>query len=336
MIVGDNGHGKTNLVEALYVSLTTKSFRAHKLGETIARGKDQARLRVRVLSDGMIREHRATLGRAGRSFLIDEKKPATYAAYAARTPIVLFHPGELELSQGGGAQRRKLLDRLLLYVAPSKTAALSSYTRALKERQTVLEEEGPRAASLDTFEELLIRYGIELVRARWEIFARLAPRAEEAFVRFGSPGRTLTVSYVTNVPGDPESYAMLLQKNRVVDARRSSASIGPHRDDLQLAIDGEGARGYASQGQHRALVMALKMAEVDVLEAHEGRAPIFLLDDLSSEFDASRLESLLRALRERRAQMIVTSTRREIFADALTASDARAFRMVHGAWDVDA
>ncbi len=330
LVVGENGHGKTNLLEALYVGLTTKSFRAHKLGETIARGKEAARVRVRIEADGITREQRANLGFSGRSFLIDEKRPDTYATYASKTPLVLFHPGELELSQGGGAHRRKLLDRLLLYVAPMATSALTAYAKVLRERQSLLEEGTAGDRELVTFEELLVRYGREVERARREIFGLLAPQAVAAFRRFGSPGKMLALDYLTNVPEDDEAYLRMLRVNRSVDARRSSASIGPHRDDLVLSLDGAHARGFASQGQHRALVMALKMAEVGVLEAKYGTAPIFLLDDLSSEFDAARLTALLEALAERDAQMFVTSTRKELFAEALRHEDARAFEMTNG------
>ena len=312
VIAGDNGQGKTNLLEAIYVAATSKSFRTTKPGDLVAHGGTVASVRIVVREDEERREQSVGVQKGARLVRIDGKRPPTLAAYAVKTPIVVFYPGEIALSMGSGAERRRLLDRISLYLSPPSLSELEAYTRALRERQKVLETRGLHARDLEDFEELVVRHGLAVTTARRESSRMLAIAAIAAFERIAAPGLTLTVRYVSSAPDDAQKYREALISWRSADARRKSATIGPHRDELALEIDGHRVRGVASQGQHRAVVLALKAAEIEVIGDARGVRPILLLDDVSSELDRSRTSALFSFLQEQRGQVFLTTTRPEL------------------------
>jgi DNA replication and repair protein RecF len=321
VVAGDNGQGKTNLLEAIYVAATSKSFRSGKPGELVAHGGEIASVRIAVREssgetgsddDASRREQSVGLKAGHRLAKIDGKRSPTLAAYAVATPVVVFHPGEVALSMGASGERRRLLDRIALYMNPSSLAELSSYTRALRERQRALEVRGVLASDLPAWEELIARHGLAVTTARRQAAEELAVAAVGCFTRIAAPGLVLTASYVSNTPAGEPSYREALATWRPTDARRNSATLGPHRDDLALAIDGHRVRGVASQGQHRAVVLALKAAEIEVIARARGVRPVLLLDDVSSELDRARTAALFVFLSEQRGQVFLTTTRPEL------------------------
>jgi DNA replication and repair protein RecF len=312
VISGDNGQGKTNLLEAVYCLTTSKSFRATKPGELVRHGDAVASLRATIALGGERREQSLGLADGGRHAKIDGKRPATLSAYAVSTPAVVFHPGEVALSMGGGSERRKLLDRTSLYLSPTSAGALERYTRALRERQKALEQRGPSASDALSWEELMVRHGQEVQRARAESANRLAEGARAAWTRIAAPRTTLDVAYVPGSPEDSLAFQDALRASRARDARRGTASVGPHRDDLALTLDGRPVRGVASQGQHRTVVLSLKAAEVEVVSAARGVRPLLLLDDVSSELDRERTSALFAYLEHLEGQVFLSTTRPEL------------------------
>jgi DNA replication and repair protein RecF len=314
VISGDNGQGKTSLLEAIYFGATSRSFRTSRIGELIAHGESVASSKLLVGQDEGTHEQSVGLSSAGgaRQARIEGKRPPSLAAFAARTPVVVFHPGEVALSTGASSERRKLLDRVVLHTAFSKMGDLAAYTRAMRERQQALEARGDRASDLIEWETLMVRHGSAVCAARSEAAARIAEISQIAFDRIAAPGLNLIVRYLTNVPSDLQTYATLLASSRARDRIRKSAAIGPQRDDLVLEVDGHSARHVASQGQHRAIVLALKAAEIDVIATARGIRPILLLDDVSSELDRTRTVALISFLGEQRGQVFLTTTRPEL------------------------
>jgi DNA replication and repair protein RecF len=312
VVSGDNGQGKTNLLEALYVAATSKSFRTAKLGEIVGFGAELASVRATLRSDGETRVQSVGLKRGARLVRIDDKRPPSLAAYAVRTPIVVFHPGEMTLSMGASSERRRLLDRTSLYMTPQSMAEVDAYTRAMKERQRALETRGIHASDLPEWETLVVRHGLAVMAYRARAAELVASKALEAFARIAAPELVLSASYAPSAPADEQAFLSALAERRGADMRRGSAGVGPHRDDLALAIDGHPVRGVASQGQHRAVTLALKSAEIDVVGQVRGVRPILLLDDVSSELDKARTAALFSFLREQRGQVFLTTTRPEL------------------------
>ena len=312
VVAADNGQGKTNLIEAVYVLATSKSFRSSKMTDVVAFGADLASVRGRIVEDGDVRVQSVGIRAGARMVKIDEKRPSTLAAYAVRTPMVVFHPGEISLSMGASAERRRLLDRTSLYLEPAAMDELESYTRALRARQRTLETRGPTAKDLAEWETLCVRHGLALMGHRARAGELLAAGAKAAFVRIAAPELQLEVAYAPGAPRDESSFHSELERRRAIDLRRGSAGVGPHRDDLALSISGHPVRGVASQGQHRAVTLALKSAEIDVIGAARGVRPVLLLDDVSSELDRERTAALFSFLRDQDGQVLLTTTRPEL------------------------
>ena len=312
VLSGDNGQGKTNFIEAVYVLCTSKSFRASRPGELVAHEGEIASVRATLREEPDVREQSVGVRAGARLVRIDGKKPVNLAAYAVRTPVVVFHPGVVSLSMGGGTERRRLLDRVALYSSPGSLSDAESYARAIRERQRSLEMRGIDSADLDHWEELVVRHGMAVSLARAEAASSLACAATNIFARIGAAREPLRATYARNAPVDANEYSAELARRRAQDARRGTASLGPHRDDLFLQLGAYPVRGIASQGQHRAVVLALKLAEIDVVGEARGVHPILLLDDVSSELDSDRTASLFSFLQEKRGQVFLTTTRREL------------------------
>jgi DNA replication and repair protein RecF len=332
VISGDNGQGKTSLLEALYFVAVTRSFRAEKLETLIQEGREFASVRARIQDGDHTREQRATIGHKERSVLLDGKKPERLASYATRTPAVVFHPGDLELVNANAAARRKLLDRIALYVDPSSSDSRLRYTRATRERKSALDLRGPGARELDAFEQIMAEQGSRFARARAEAARRLLEALQPAFASMADPGLRLRAQYKPGGSEDAAEFERELLARRLRDARQRGASFGPQRDDIQLMVDGRSARHHASQGQQRILTLSLKVAELDCVRDARRAHPVLLLDDVSSELDPARTGAVYAFLRETQSQVFVTTTRPELFPTPGVSSLERAdWLLVSGA-----
>jgi DNA replication and repair protein RecF len=340
VIAGNNGHGKTSLLEAIYFAATSRSFRTHRPAELIRHGAEVASATARFVEvegplPSLAREQTAAIQGRGCSVRIDGSRPSSLAEYATRSPVIAFHPDELALSSGPAAGRRTLLDRLALFMAPASADHRARYARALKARQSLLHRgEGGAldSAEIEAFEELCAVHGAALTRARADAARALEPEILSAFRRIAAPELTLSVAFAPGGAGDPDEARAELRRQRRRDAHRPSPGFGPHRDDLTLCFDGHPVRVVGSQGQHRALTLALKAAETSAIAAARGLSPILLLDDVSSELDPDRTSALFTFLSLSHGQIFLTTTRRElIVTPGLDPSVRRDFRVEGGA-----
>jgi DNA replication and repair protein RecF len=309
---GDNGQGKTNLLEAVYVLATSRSFRTPRLQEAIEVGSEVASVRGQVREDVDVREQSVGLRGGRRLASVDGKRPSSLATYATTTPVVAFHPGVVSLSSGSSSERRKLLDRVALYRSPGSLGNVSDYARAARARQRLLETGGEMARGLDEWEEVMVRRGLAVREARGEAAAQIGAAAEEAHAGIGPAGLRLRADYEPGAPEDAEAFRAALVAGRRKDRARGSAGAGPHRDDLLLRFGDTPVRGMASQGQHRAVVLALALAEMAVIGRGRGVHPVLLLDDVSSELDRDRTAALLSELMRHEGQVLLTTTRPEL------------------------
>jgi DNA replication and repair protein RecF len=321
LIFGDNGQGKTSVLEALYLVATTRSFRTERLAQVLQSGAAEARIAASVREGSFERALGLRLGQRGRSVELDGKRPKTLSSYAVRTPVVVFHPRDLELVTAGASERRRLLDRLILYADPAGAEAARRYGEALKERQRLLDTRGVSAAELGDFEHVAAEHGARFSQARAEAALRLLPELASAFRSIATPGLELGASHVAAGSSDPLAFEQELRARRAEDCRRGRPSFGPQRDELALAIDGRAARSDASQGQQRLLSLSLKLSELRCIERSRRAHPVLLLDDVSSELDATRTASVLALLEASRGQIFITTTRPELF-ESFTKSGA--------------
>jgi DNA replication and repair protein RecF len=331
VVVGDNGQGKTSLLEALYVCATSKSFRAERLAALVREGDERASVRAVVEEDGLAREQRVTLTRRSRQVELEGKRPASLSSYATRTPVVIFHPADLELVSGAASLRRRLLDRVVLFVDPVGAEARRRYLEALQSRQRALEERGPHARELTPFESVMAESGARYALAHRRAAESLSRALGEAFGRLAASGLSFEARYVGAGSEDPPAFMAALAERRAVDARRKSATFGPHRDELELELDGRSARHHASQGQQRLIALGLKLAELECVRQARGAEPILLLDDVSSELDPGRTGAVYDFVRDSACQIFVTTTRPELFLPTVRSpSDAAIFTLTGG------
>ena len=334
VIAGDNGQGKTSLLEAVYFAATSKSFRTSRSRELVSHGRESATVKARFVEARgemapLAREQVASVHKSTVQVRVDDNKPDSLASYATLSPVVVFHPDDLVLSTGPAAGRRRLLDRVGVYLDPTSLAQGSRYARALKARQELLRR-GAGDIEVDAYEAVCAESGAALGRARQRAAADVARDLVEAFSRIGSPSLALTARYAPGGDTDPQRMKEELRARRGSDARRPTAGFGPHRDDLVFEIEGHAARAVASQGQHRAITLALKAAEFAAIRAATGLEPLQLLDDVSSELDPDRTAALFSFLATARGQVLLTTTRAQMVLEQLPATAERAVFHVSG------
>jgi DNA replication and repair protein RecF len=337
VVSGNNGHGKTALLEAIYFAATSKSFRTARAPELVRHDERITSVRARFVETSptlppIAREQLAAIEVKKVSVRIDGNKPATLGEYATRSPVVVFHPQELELSLGAAGGRRLLLDRLALFRDPRSAEHRARYALALKSRQQLLRKEEIDEGAVEAFEQLAAKHGAALTRARRDAAEALEPALLDSFARIAAPGLVLTAVYKAGGSDDEAEALAELQRHRLRDAHRPTAGFGPHRDELELELAGHAARTVASQGQHRALTLALKAAETTAIARARGVQPILLLDDVSSELDRERTEALFVFLGQAVGQIVLTTTRPELIrAPGIDASERTDLALENGA-----
>ncbi|GEN07865.1 DNA replication and repair protein RecF [Myxococcus fulvus] len=317
--VGQNGQGKTNLLEALYFLATLKPLRAGRLSELVRWGTQTARVSGRFLLKGAEREIAVEVGGGTRQAFVDGKKAASLEEYFGGVSVVAFTPDDLEVVKGGPDSRRAFLDRAVFNRFPAYLRESREYARALKNRNRLLREGGAvDPAYLDAYDETLAKAGARIYSRRRALMAELAPRAQATFA---SIGRTVDPAVYGYHPAhlacdfataDEAALASSLRESLTArmrrDLDRGFTSVGPHSDDVSVTLGGRSARAYASQGQQRALVLGWKIAEIENLESCTGFLPLLMLDDVSSELDPERNAYLMDYLARSGAQVFLSTT----------------------------
>ena len=342
VLVGPNGQGKTNLLEAIFLLCTLKPLRATRHAELVRFGAERARVEGQFEGPGGVREVAVEIGPDGRTAFLDGKALASadrLDAFFEGRAAVCFSPDDLLLVKGGPEQRRRFLDRAAFNRWPAVLGEAREYLRALRERNAALRSFDP--AVEESFRAPLVRAGARLTARRIALVGELAPRVAEAFAGISgpdAPSARLAYRPAAGVPPDgtePEIAARLeeaLAQRIGRDREKGYTSAGPHMDDLTLALGGKGARPYGSQGQQRALVLSLKIAEIENLRERQGRPPLLLLDDVSSELDPEKNAHLLRHVSSLEGQAVLTTTDRRLLAPA-AGPDAVFYRVRDGAFE---
>ena len=315
VIVGPNGAGKTNLLEAVYFGCTGRSPRTSNDRDLLRRGAAAARVTVSTVDDeGGEHELEAAFQPGEPKLLrVDGSAVENLWSTEVRPLISVFLPERLELVKGAPANRRAHLDQLVAALWPARGATRMAYSRALQQRNALLGRirSGNAAPdSLGAWDSELAGHGAELMAARAETIELLAPRFTARATDLGLPEHAEVVYRPRSHADSAEGLAQELHERRAADLERGFTAHGPHRDDLRLLHAGEPLRGFGSQGQQRAGLLALLFAERDLLADQRDRRPLMLLDDVMSELDADRRALLAELLREG-GQGIVTATELE-------------------------
>jgi DNA replication and repair protein RecF len=299
-VIGANGEGKTNLLEAVGYLATLASFRGAPGDALIRSGAELALVRAEVEREGRTSLLEAELRAVGRDRVLVNRQPLKRARDLLGTVrTTVFSPDDLALVKGGPAERRRMLDDALVACAPRHDATRSDLERILRQRTTLLKQAGGRLtseveATLDVWDAKLAEVGEVLGAARAKLVARLKPVVGKAYDDVATAGAHVTVTYAA--PWRDDGLAVALAAARTEDLRRGVSTVGPHRDDLVLTVHGLPARTHASQGEQRSLALALRLATHAVVTEVTGSTPVLLLDDVFSELDADRSAALLEHL----------------------------------------
>ncbi len=316
VFVGDNGQGKTNLLEAIYVIATLRSFRTAKLTDLIAFGQPEAKLGARVIKDDLVRVYEVDLAPGARKVRLDGKVARPLARYFGGFNVVVFTPEDLALPRGSPGDRRRFLDRGVFNFEPGYLAIATDYDKVLRTRNSVLKQAGQGVLAGRQLDEMLAVYdtqlamlAVSIVAARVKFLENLGPELVKAFTAITRTGLNAGARYVSKLVGKPAPVIEdELRAGRAKDLATQSTQLGPHRDDVVLELDGREAGSFASQGQLRAIMLAWKTAELEVLGRAHGDQPILLLDDVSSELDPARNEFLFQHLATLAGQCFITTT----------------------------
>ncbi len=315
VLFGDNGQGKSNLLEAIHYLGSLESFRLARRDSLIGHDVDRAVVAGKLTSTTttLSMTSKIALDRhKARVLALNEKRPRSKAAWIASIPMVLFHPGDLTLASGAPQGRRDFLDRILEQMDPRAAKTRAAYTKALRSRNRLLKTEGADRRSITSYDELLATTGASIGQAREALCRTLEPLTIEAFAQVAGDELPLAVKYRPRVHPTVEAIRDALMGSLNKDLARGFTAEGPHADDLELTVRARGVRHHASQGQHRMMVLALKIAELGALTQSVGQVPILLLDDVSSELDATRNARLMQTLDALGGQVFVTTTHRAL------------------------
>ena len=330
VVVGNNGQGKTNLLESIYFLSHVKSFRvsaARELinWEAVSRSLDGAEVSAIIDAEAGTKHIACRIAGNRRSVLINEKRVKKASDFFGQLRVIEFTPDDLQLIKDGPAERRQFLDRLLSLIDPLFVEHAVAYERALKHRNALLKEvlKGglpPDALNggLATWDELLVRHGVIISQKRFELIASLKNSFRLVYQELAnSADEDAELGFKSDYmrgaqPLSREALLEQLREDRTIDSRSGRTNHGSHRDDLLVTIDtGSGmrdARNAASQGQTRSLVLALKLSAVELIKAQTGEEPIVLLDDIESELDVTRRGALYELIRRSKSQVLLTTT----------------------------
>lgn len=337
ILVGKNAQGKTNLLEAIYMCSTGRSFRTLRDKELISFGKNEAYVAAE-LNIGELEKFTEIKLEADKSkrIRVNKVELKSYKELNTGLKVVVFFPDDLKLVKEGPGNRRNYLDSSISQLKPVYHHNLSRYYKALIQKNNLLKSR--RSTSelqelLEVFDVQLARLGTLISMEREQYIRRIKKEARDIHLQITSGKEELDIKYNTNVP-EGESlldierkYLEQLRRGRARDIEIGSTSIGPHRDDFIPSINGNDLRTFGSQGQQRTLVLTLKLSEVKILKKETGYYPVLLLDDVYSELDEERRGFLTSLFSETQTFITVTDA---IEADSLKNFDKTIYYVREG------
>lgn len=320
LLVGQNAQGKSAALEALYLLATSKSHRTSRDMDMIRLGDPLARVLAEVKrtarNDVSIE---IDLSKTEKKILkINGVRHPKIGDVVGQLNAVVFSDSDIDMVRGEPSKRRRFLNLEISQIRPQYVYALGRYKRVLDQRNNLLREIKAGAASrsgLDAWDNQLAAYGAIVIARRAEFVRFLEGASAEIYSTLTGGSEELKVSYKANVEPDDESteaeisakFVNALAEKRGLDLSRATTHTGPHRDDLTMTVNGLAAREFASQGQQRTAAIALKLAEIDLMEQTIGESPVVLLDDIMAELDESRRQRIFDST-VGRCQTIVTTT----------------------------
>ncbi|RIV17644.1 DNA replication/repair protein RecF [Alicyclobacillaceae bacterium I2511] len=343
VLTGDNAQGKTNVLEAVYYLAVGKSHRTNHDMDLIQQGQTMAQLQVVISREEREQELVLQLRGHTKTARINGIVQSKMTDFIGRLQVVLFAPEDLSLVKGGPSVRRRFIDIELGQSQPAYLYHLGQYARTLQQRNALLKQfaHGTRDEEyLSVFDQPLAEHGAQVWLRRSRFLLRMSELVQHTYATLSSSREHLTLDYDCSLPGVDllhnstsvtalsEAFQNALRQKHELDCRQGHTSLGPHRDDLLFFLDGQNVQSYASQGQQRTIVLALRLAEIDLLREEAGEYPVLLLDDVLSELDNQRQQNLVLAMSEK-VQIILTTANFIQLPKTMT-QQARLFQVCSG------
>ncbi|MEH1855781.1 MAG: DNA replication/repair protein RecF [Nostoc sp.] len=320
ILVGNNAQGKSNLLEAVELLATLRSHRMTRDRDLVQEGEAIAQINATLERQTGVSDLTLTLRRNGRrSVALNGESIRRQMDFLGVLNAVQFSSLDLELVRGGPEGRRNWLDTLLIQLEPVYAHILQQYNHVLRQRNAFLKktqdsELSTQHSELAVWDAQLATTGTRVIRRRDRAIQRLAPIASTWHASISGSTEVLQIKYVPNIPledNQPEevqqAFLAKIQQRAIAEMHQGTTLVGPHRDEIELTINQTPARQYGSQGQQRTLVLALKLAELQLIEEVVKEPPLLLLDDVLAELDLSRQNQLLDAIQDR-FQTLITTT----------------------------
>jgi len=299
-IFGRNAQGKSNLLQAITMLCLTKDLRSNVDDELVKNDADFFEVHGTFVDErGLSTKAGIGFQKGGAKHIVHNgKRQQRQADYVGKFPIVVFSPESHRITSGPPSERRRYIDMLLCQGSPAYLADLQEYTRKLRQRNALLAagERSREEQMLVVWDEAIAEVGARIVNARAQFFENAAERAGEIYRRVDEKKSDLRVLYESRIEPREEAkkkFMELLKQKRVIDWQRGQTTIGPHRDDMVIFIDQSDLRKYGSRGEHKSVLMTLKLLEAQYLLEKKNTAPMVVLDDLFSELDDGRAQRCL-------------------------------------------
>jgi DNA replication and repair protein RecF len=307
LLLGDNAQGKTNILEAIYLLATLRSFRGSASQQMVRHGQAGYFVGAKVLSQ-VSHEIKMYWSARERNLGLDGQPVRKLTDYFGTLRTVVFCTEDVQIVKGAGRSRRRFLDLLLCQTYPTYLPMLQRYARALRSRNALLKRSIVDPVALDGFTHEMVKVGDEIIRLRKEFIPKFSPMARLAFRRIAPETEELRLEYAPSVKS---SFAVALAQLRDRERAARMTLIGPHRDELELLVNDRAAGEFGSEGQKRTIALALKMAQAEYLTAIHGFPPVLLIDDVMGELDLKRRSGfipLLQRSHQAKGQVFMTAT----------------------------
>jgi DNA replication and repair protein RecF len=317
VLTGENGQGKTNFLESIYLLATLKSFRTSHTKDVVCFGKQQAEVKGILLDNGIQKILRTSIGEKGRNAWLGEKAVFKTKEYLRQLFVIAFTPDDMSMVHGPPSTRRKFLDRLSFFFNPGHFNLVLEYRKILQNRNFLLREKKVLDKALfDSLTEMLAEIGSKLFLSRKMAFEKMC-QSTETFYR-QMEGNEKAVSLVL-LPGwnvikgkEKDSLFKQLKESEERDQARKITTLGPQQDDFEFLINGFLAKRHSSQGQKRSLVLNLLFSIVNCLIVEKKEKPVLLLDDISSELDTPHRIKLMEQIQKLDCQTLLTTTEENV------------------------
>lgn len=300
LIIGENGSGKTSILEVIYLALRGKSFKGTDK-DILKRNTDYYRAEIELVDAKKII---IRFNGIKKEFEIDGKKSLRLSK-KDRYPVVLFEPDDIYLISSSPSRRRDYFDELFKQINENYGVILGKYNKALKQRNDLLKEEIINKDDLFSWNVMCANYGAELIKQRVSNLEKINEKMTDTYQNIANNNDTCMIKYLGVVVSENE-YLQSLEKNYEKDRILGYTTFGIHRDDYEFVFNNKKADGSASRGENRSMILALKFIEAQILEQEVGKKPVVLLDDIFSELDEVRQKHLIDNFKD--YQMIITST----------------------------